>query len=163
MLLEAADLRAKNIGLGDEVFVTGIFGHFVGNGRNHPIVRTGNIAMMPTEPIPTTRGMMDAYLIESRSLGGISGSPVFVRETLCNPLTGHLRAGAMQCLGLVHGHWVTPRGAGQEPLGIGVSIVVPASKIRECFRDPRLQEARAAGEVSAVAAVLTTIPLIVPM
>jgi hypothetical protein len=105
---------------------------------------------------------MDAYLIESRSLGGISGSPVFVRETLCNPLTGNLRAGAMQCLGLVHGHWVTPRGVDQEPLGIGVSIVVPSAKIRECFRDPRIVEARSQAASPPVTAP-ATIPLIVPM
>jgi len=39
----------------------------------------GNIAAMPEELIEVRDfGMMQAYLVESRSLGGISGSPVFV-------------------------------------------------------------------------------------
>lgn len=66
------------IGIGREVFLTGLFASHLGKDRNIPIVRVGNIAAMPEEKVETRFGLMDAYLIEARSLGGISGSPVFV-------------------------------------------------------------------------------------
>ncbi len=37
----------------------------------------GNIAMMPDEPVRTSIGMMESYLIEVRSIGGLSGAPRF--------------------------------------------------------------------------------------
>ena len=63
-----------------------------GRDRNFPIVRTGHIAMMPDEKIPKVKigdweGNADAYLIESRSIGGWSGSPVFVRGTYYVPFS----------------------------------------------------------------------------
>ncbi len=62
-----------NIGVGEEVFVTGLFAHHVGNHRNAPIVRIGNLAAYPEERIQTGEfGEIDAYLIEARSIGGLS-------------------------------------------------------------------------------------------
>ena len=46
---------------------------------NLPIVRLGAIAAMPGEYIKTDWGCLRAYLIEARSIGGLSGSPVFIR------------------------------------------------------------------------------------
>jgi hypothetical protein len=71
------------IGIGDEIFIAGLF-HFVyGKQSNSPIIRIGNIAMLPNERVYSREyGFMEAYLIEARSLGGISGSPVFVRGTV---------------------------------------------------------------------------------
>src|SRR5258708_8023680 len=40
------------IGLGDEVFVIGLFTKFFGSTHLIPIVRTGNIAMMPNDRVP---------------------------------------------------------------------------------------------------------------
>jgi hypothetical protein len=71
-------IQANEIDCGDEVFITGLFKHHAGNSRNSPIVRIGNIALMPSEKIQLENHLMDAYLIESRSIGGLSGSPVFV-------------------------------------------------------------------------------------
>jgi len=66
------------IGVGDEVFVSGLFGWHIGSALNQPIVRTGTIAMIPDEPVASTRlGPMEVYLIEARSIGGLSGSPMF--------------------------------------------------------------------------------------
>jgi hypothetical protein len=56
-----------------------------GRKRNIPIVRTGNISMIPSEKVPgiqIRRGESvesEVYLIEARSVGGLSGSPVFIR------------------------------------------------------------------------------------
>ena len=43
------------------------------------IVRTGNIASMPEEAVDLgSSGSQEVYLVESRSIGGLSGSPVFL-------------------------------------------------------------------------------------
>ncbi len=68
----------SGISLGDEVFVTGAFVNRLGVQRNIPIVQIGNIAAMPEEPIEIASPKRPAYLIETRSIGGISGSPVFL-------------------------------------------------------------------------------------
>src|SRR5437870_900956 len=75
-------MQRKQIGIGDEVFFPGLFTLAHGTKRNMPILRHGTIAMLPEEQIQTSSGYMDAYLIEARSIGGISGSPVFVRNTI---------------------------------------------------------------------------------
>jgi hypothetical protein len=69
----------------------------------------GNIAMIPTEPIETKdHGSMEAYLIEVRSMNGLSGSPVFV----LNPIAGKITKKGLfdtkwhlYLLGLNSGHW----------------------------------------------------------
>jgi len=100
------------IGAGDEVFIVGLFSRATGSERNIPIVRHGNIAMLPDEPIQTDSGYEDVYLIEARSIGGLSGSPVFVRETVqlqAKSATGEPMVlaglGRLQLLGLCVGHW----------------------------------------------------------
>src|SRR5579863_3313537 len=66
------------IGIGDEIAITGLFVSHWGDEKNIPILRIGNIACMPEEPILTNDGYMTGYLVETRSLGGLSGSPAFV-------------------------------------------------------------------------------------
>ncbi len=149
MFLDDDIMRTKNIGLGDEVFMTGLFIHLAGSARNQPIVRMGNIAMIPDEPIPTSDlGDIEGYLIESRSIGGLSGSPAFVRETVSMGL------GAFYLLGLMHGHWDIPseqRDDSARPdapadsygkVNMGIAVVVPAKKIREVLFQPGLVEMR---------------------
>jgi hypothetical protein len=68
----------SGISLGDEVFIAGAFVGRVGYRKNIPIIRIGNIAAMPEEPIDFASPRRPAYLIETRSLGGTSGSPVFL-------------------------------------------------------------------------------------
>jgi len=147
MFLTDETVRSRSIGTGDEVFITGLFVHLAGSQRNVPIVRMGNIAMMPDEPVPTEMGMIDAYLIEARSIGGLSGSPAFVRETV------PMGIGAFYLLGLMHGHWDIPpetrddemRTDVEDALGkvnMGIAVVVPAKKILEVLNQPRLVEKR---------------------
>ena len=70
-------IAAYEIGLGDEIVNIGLFTPFIGRSRLIPIVRTGNIAMMPVDKIPIKQfGDIDAYLAEGRSIGGLSGSPL---------------------------------------------------------------------------------------
>jgi hypothetical protein len=147
MFLSDEIMRSKSIGSGDEVFITGLFAHLSGSKRNLPIVRMGNIAMMPGEPVPTTAfGDIEAYLIEARSIGGLSGSPAFVRETV------QMGLGSFYLLGLMHGHWDIPPQQKNDELqvgedmfsrvNLGIAIVVPAKKILEVVNQPELLEMR---------------------
>lgn len=142
-------IRNRGIGTGDEVFIIGLFVHMAGSARNLPIVRMGNIAMMPDEPVPTSMGLIEAYLIEARSIGGLSGSPAFVRETVSSGI------GGSYLLGLMHGHWDIPLearddhvpqadGEAQGKVNMGIAIVVPATKILEVLNQPALVEMRRA-------------------
>jgi len=151
MFLSDEIIRSKSIGTGDEVFVTGLFAHLTGAAKNLPIVRMGNIAMMPGEPVSTKEfGDIEAYLIEARSISGLSGSPAFVRETV------GIGVGSFYLLGLMHGHWdIPPLGKSDAirldedtygPVNIGIAIVVPAKKILEVLNQPQLLDRRRAGD-----------------
>jgi len=103
------DIVLENaIGIGDEVFIAGLFHKHSGTLRNIPIIRVGSIAAIREERIPTKRfGLIDAYLIEARSIGGISGSPVFAycgHERIVNRQLITPR-GTFWLLGLIHGHF----------------------------------------------------------
>ncbi|MGA7506202.1 MAG: hypothetical protein WBW57_18850 [Candidatus Sulfotelmatobacter sp.] len=139
------------IGIGDEIFLTGLFTRFFGHTHLIPIVRTGNIAMLPRDRVPVKDfGLIEAYLAEGRSIGGLSGSPVFVRNTVSLPegrdqkgkpitLSG---LGPIHFLGLMHGHWDLPASFSPteqaEAVNMGISIVVPAKKILEVLYHPEL-------------------------
>ena len=135
-------IEEKKIWVGDEVLISGLFAHHSGNQRNFPIVRTGNVAMLPDEPVPTSVGPMEAYLIEARSIGGLSGSPVFVRQP------AQVGLGKTFFLGLIHGHWDIPPvnrndlttidTTGTGAVNMGIAIVVPAKKISEILSQPDL-------------------------
>lgn len=142
------------VGPGDDVFVTGLFLYHQGTQRNIPIIRAGNIAVMPEEPIKSVDkryAPMTGYLIEARSTGGLSGSPVFVH---CG--TGRiLQVGPIYLLGLMHGHWnwrypnlgkVIVKAKYAEAINMGIGIVVPAQKILEVINQPALQEMRSKTE-----------------
>jgi hypothetical protein len=165
MFLPQKHLERKRIGIGDEVFVTGLFSFHTGRQSNEPIVRNGHIAMMPKERVPVPdwhKEGIEAYLIEGRSIGGFSGSPVFVRRSIqVQPTeeTGQkpLAAGAIFWLGLMHGHWkassddvdaILPTIASSDPetaINAGISIVVPCYKILELLHHPIIREAARRG------------------
>jgi len=142
----------EGIGIGDEIAVIGLFTRFSGKGRHFPIARIGNLAMLPTERIPVGGfAPMEAYLAEGRSIGGLSGSPVFVRKTVNTtlphsgdqPFAG---TGRIYFIGLIHGHWDLSKDlsiAQAEAVNMGISIIVPAHKIWEVVNQPELAEQRA--------------------
>jgi hypothetical protein len=182
MFADPRDFPVNGIGIGDEVFMTGVFASASGKRRNTPIVRKGNIAMLPDDNIPTRDlGDIDAFLIEAHSFGGISGAPVFVRETTftkynLSPLKPgdapetivSLSAGRHSLLGLVHGHWdiddqdlnavyaKPPKDEGH--VNLGISIIVPAAKILETLQHPQLVEHRMSQEGEILAGRLLPTP-----
>lgn len=89
-------IKEHEIGPGQDVFIAGLFINHYGQHRNIPIIRVGNIAAMPEEKVSMkldgmTKISAHAYLIESRSIKGLSGSPVFTyRDTWGGPQIGEL-------------------------------------------------------------------------
>ena len=148
---------------GDEVE---LFGRFVGHdGRqlNKPVVRFGNVSMLP-DPADTVRiNQKDqlAFLVECRSLSGFSGSPAFVRLSQprhVHPLSPTKEAtisNAQMFLGLDCGHFPNWSQARERPeptanrvpntfveTNSGIAVVVPAWRIallleRDDFADER--------------------------
>jgi len=151
-------IKTEGIGVGEEVFLTGLFINHYGKERNIPIVRIGNIAAMPEERVKTRDfGAIEAYLVEARSIGGLSGSPVFAHLVGTRHMgkTSKFEAGKVYLLGLMHGHWDLPvLGADElakdmsniEQVNMGIAIVVPASKILEVLDRKELSEKRKADE-----------------
>ena len=106
--------------------------------------------MMPDEPIYVKivegeiEGNSLAFLIEARSTGGLSGSPVFVFKDT-----------SIYLLGLMHGHWDLKVGSivdtleidavnqQAERVNMGIANVVPAQFIRETLEQPDLVKSRA--------------------
>jgi hypothetical protein len=153
MFADDAIISQEAIGIGDEVFLAGLFSQHHGSQRNIPLLRVGNIAAMPEEPVLVDGGsLMDAYLVESRSIGGLSGSPVFVHLGVVRPRGETLlyaKEPIFYLLGVIHGHWNLPDddsyGAdayvfGQkERVNSGIAIVVPSQKIMEFFNQEEIK------------------------
>jgi hypothetical protein len=122
-------IHEYEIGLGNEVLIAGLFHPHHGKQNNIPIVRVGTIAAMPTETVATELGPIDAYLIDTRSIRGLSGSPVFVALGTTRTVSGlpMMKFQKFFLLGLVHGQYKLPT----ESLNLGIEIVVPVEKIAE--------------------------------
>jgi hypothetical protein len=153
---------AERIGVGDEIYLAGLFANRIGKERNIPILRFGNIAAMadPNEKINTKMGYIEAHLVEVRSLGGISGAPVFVHMGLVrkqgkNLLVSTSEFGHSYLLGVMHGHYdiiddddeentesemSDTQPLVKERINKGIAIVVPAHKLKEVFDQPMLQD-----------------------
>jgi hypothetical protein len=142
-------LNAGGASLGDEVFIVGLFRHHHGKKRNIPIVRVGNIACFVEEKIQTQKyGEIDAYLIEARSIGGLSGSPVFINLPQVYVENNTLAWSNVPrgCLvGLIHGHYDVGTSsidtldrdtapAESDRVNTGIAIVVPFSRVNEVAR-----------------------------
>lgn len=140
-------MASEDVNLGNEVFITGLFHHHQGERKSIPIVRVGNLACMSEEKIQTVVGLIDGLLIEARSIGGLSGSPVFLNLGTLRSIGGQLRqrtsGPAFYLLGLVHGHYdvnaseideASPTqldGLTVQRVNTGIAIVVPFHSILE--------------------------------
>lgn len=139
-------LQTHDVDLGDEVFISGLFIHHYGDRRNIPIVRIGNLAALDEEPVSTKKGLIKAYLVEARSIGGLSGSPVFVNLSGSRTIGSNYVVGpsinSFLLLGLIHGHFSASAeeailfdSAIEDTIGAsinaGIAIVVPFYQIEE--------------------------------
>src|ERR1700722_1077275 len=145
---KSAEEDSKGIDLGDEIFFPGWFWP-VRTSRNVPIVRMGNISSLPGEPLDTEHGTMPVYLVESRCVGGMSGSPVYV-DVLRNRMAKEVTGGNMfvgpsrfRLMGMVNGHFkgtekeLTPEDVKKmdptelDRLNMGIAFVTPSQTILE--------------------------------
>ena len=78
MIVTEKFIQDENIGPGDEVVLTGRFVNLEGKERNIPAVRFGHISQMPIEPLEYDGRFQESFLCEIKSIGGFSGSPVFL-------------------------------------------------------------------------------------
>jgi len=113
---------------------------------------------MTTEDIPSPTGPQNLFIAELQSWPGNSGSPVFL--SLGGLRNGSLLVGQdLHFLGILLGDFVnkipaTLVGGEQLQLGdnnaanVGVSLIVPASKIRSVLNSPEAQKQRDA-EIAA--------------
>lgn len=167
MILTETKREELNIGIGDEIFIIGLFSFLKGRTRNIPVSRTGNIAMFPDEGIPVQdhrgqRTEIDGIVIEARSIGGLSGSPVLARHSFniegfrhketSTPLIVTAYGSQFHLLGLVLSHWDADPTAFNQPepkmirggVNFGLAVVVPASKLMETLQCEALSQMRTA-------------------
>lgn len=167
------------IGLGDPLYITGLFSRLIGVQAYTAIVRTGNIAMMPKEKVQTVEqdGVLRSYyvhLAEVRSIAGLSGSPVFVYPVGVRkaahwdyPMNMNLAA-KPYLLGLIHGHWNLPETEAQVDqmskknvdellkVNTGIAMVVPTAKILEIINCERLVNRRRESKVRELRKMAST-------
>ena len=168
LVADAARIASEQIGTGDDCYTVGLFRLLAGRKRNLPVVHTGNIALLPKDeripvknwetanPKAAKTRHVEGYLVQSQSLQGLSGSPVFVRPSvdvdftaIVDGVLAKLPRPHLYLLGVWQGAWDAPayevlaadRGRDlRVPVGMGV--VVPAYKLVEVFESKDLREDR---------------------
>jgi hypothetical protein len=98
--------------IGADVFMVGRFINQEGKQRNTPAARFGNISMIPDGPIELEEGRKEELiLVEMRSHGGYSGSPVFLalperpyEPDNCNPFPAPIPYSHIWLMGVDCGH-----------------------------------------------------------
>jgi hypothetical protein len=154
---EFAELWAP--GIGDEVAVVGLYTSHYGLTKNIPVVRIGHIAAMPEEPVRTgSNSVTSAYLVEVKSIQGLSGSPVFLNPPQFRVENGQLmrQLGPMHItLGIMIGYHlvesaedqiIVPQVQGQpvtdqpsvDERNTGFAVVVPIERVYDIFEAPPL-------------------------
>lgn len=76
-IIERDRSTMEGVQLGDPVAAIGLYTSHRGQTSNIQLVRSGNIASVVSEPVFTGRGFVEAYLVDLRTIAGLSGSPVF--------------------------------------------------------------------------------------
>lgn len=147
--------------VGAETLTPGLLVNQPGISQVQPVVRFGHVAGLGTDPVKmkVAPGLVvedNAILIEGKSLGGVSGAPVFVHvddwrrdaNGVIQPLTFTGFAGTTgpnYLLGLVHGFFgalenevPTPEREFMRQMNSGIQIVVPWSRIEGLLQHPDL-------------------------
>jgi hypothetical protein len=156
------DLRQSGFGLGSEVFIPSAYIHVPGETQNLPVVRFGRVSAMPSEPLWVLTPTPPAFLIETRSLGGMSGAPVLFhtepyrmgpREPArTDPGNSTFRAYPAFLIGMHVGtypgqfrsDWAGQIIGSDEQFNSGISIVLPVAQIVEAVNQPVLRNTRRA-------------------
>lgn len=143
-------IENKSATEGDPVIFAGLFLQYRGASRFEPVVRTGTLAMLPSELVSTTlKKPGKIYFAEAHSYGGNSGSPIFVDiSRFANPNPGGYD---YRLLGVVSGFvnesndftlQVSTDYKGKTIANSGICIVVPAEEIMKILDSPSMQASR---------------------
>jgi len=135
---------------GEITWLVGLFTSHYGITHNLPIIRLGNIAALPEELIFTETGYVKAYLVETRSIGGLSGSPVFINKGSGYwPNTSEDERIASLFLGMMRGRLNTQDAndvvAGDsiaDTINSGMGVVIPSEDIMNFINKPEFDEQR---------------------
>lgn len=176
VMFKPGEFGNANIGVGNFTYTIRLFHLLSGEKRSLPVCHFGTIAMLPedekipivdwTDPDEKKRMFVEGYLIESQSLNGLSGSPVFVRPELKINLTKILGPDSdnkmptfkpvfnvgydgVYLLGLWQGAWEAPpdeilavQAGNDVRVPVGMGIVVPYQRIIEVLEMPEAKETR---------------------
>lgn len=156
-----------NLWIGAPCILVGRFMNHEGRQQNTPAVRFGNLSMFPHEPIMNTETGLwqESFLVEVHSIGGFSGSPVFLVVGQASMWQG----GLAWLLGVDWGHLKTKLrvlkrledGTSESTdyyveSNTGQATVVPAWKLRELLTESpevikakRTEDMRIESETSA--------------
>lgn len=130
-------LKKFEIRPGELTFLVGLFTSHYDTTHNVLIVRMGNIAALPKEPILIDVGYVRGYLVETRSIGGLSGSPVFLNISSWGSLIG-IKDYHVECmfLGMMLGRLnttdendVVGGDSISDAINTGIGVVIPAEVI----------------------------------
>jgi hypothetical protein len=83
-------IQKHDLGPGDEIFMIGRFVKHDGMLTNAPSVRFGNYSITNTLMPHPSIGMQESFGVEMRSMGGYSGSPVFIYPSEWNMNSGNI-------------------------------------------------------------------------
>ena len=123
-----------------------------GKQTNHPVLRFGNIAMMPTMIEHPAFGIkQESFLVEVHSISGFSGSPVVARVRVDE---AGFHGWKYKLLGVNWGHWTVKHGKvlTDDPedadieLHMRMAMVIPTWRLRELLYAPERVEARLEGD-----------------
>jgi hypothetical protein len=149
------EMKKLEISEGSDVFFTGLFLPFFGQGRNYPVVRFGKVSLIPDEKIPWRTDatkppeMRELFLLETQSFGGNSGSPVFVTVP-----TSAFGASSLRLIGIMMGTFeqgspisvIENSATAVFKQNLGIAAVVPAYLLRDILFSNSLMEFRKAQE-----------------
>lgn len=135
------------IELGNFTYTVGLFKFLPGKNRSLTVVHTGHVARLPDdeEPIRSRTTNCAAYLVQAPHLDGLSGSPVFVRQTHYLKHSEYLTetrvaAGGVALMGVWSGGYYgeadPDHGLGEgKTIPVGFGVVIPAERIVEVMDD----------------------------
>ena len=159
------------LGIGDDVFMVGRFINHEGKQKNAPLVRFGSIAQMPSEPLvydlEGKRHEQESIIADIRSIGGYSGSPVFLKEpNFIKRPDGGEAPDKHYLVGIDWGHikmWSPVCGFDEKPIGYtqvninsGMAGVIPAWKLLDMLMEDNLVKHRKLEEEKYRSANATT-------
>jgi len=160
MFADQKVIESYGIGIGDDIRVVGLFSEHTGKERNVPVARRGIIAAMPDEPLEVEidgkKRRFNAYIVEVRSIGGLSGSPVFVMKEKMDYdyefTRGQIPTSEYMffLLGMVRGHWdyrkqYSLRGVTDKELdqvNMGMAYVTPIQDVIDVLYGENMREQR---------------------